>query len=159
MARRPDDRPGPQPARRRDRQELQGPRRGLIGLLAGVAALALAGGIALLAGADLLGRPDELPIQAPVPSFRGAGILLLVVIGGSQAMAAWLLVHHDRRARAAALVAALCAVAWSVGQLLLQGGMTTFQLAMFGVGALEAFLLAGCTPRKPAGTKKRRGRT
>ncbi len=142
------DLPGPHPELRRKRRELKGPRDGLIGLLAVVAVLALGGGIALLAGVDgrQLLRPG-LPAGSPAMAFRGTGVVLVLVIGGSQALAAWLLVRHQVRARAMALVAALILIGWSVAQLLLLNGVSNFQLVTFSVGALEVFLVAGCTPR------------
>ncbi|MDB4963565.1 MAG: hypothetical protein JWP01_3564 [Myxococcales bacterium] len=144
------DVPGPRPENQRKRTELQGPRQALIGLLAVAAVLAVAGGVALL------GR--SLVVHTPLLSLRANGLVLALVIGGTQALAAVLLVLHHERARAAALVAALIAVGWSVVQMMLLQDATWFQGTMFGVGALEAFLVAGCTPRKSLDSKKLRRR-
>jgi hypothetical protein len=144
------DLPGPHPENQRKRTELKGPRQALIGLLAVAGVLAIAGGFALL------GR--SLVIHTPVLSLRTNGVLLALVIGGTQVLAAVLLVLHHERARAAALVSALIAVGWSLLQMMLLEGATWFQLTMFGVGALEAFLVAGCTPRKSLDSKKLRPR-
>jgi hypothetical protein len=144
------DQPGPRPENQRKRRELQGPRQALIGLLAVAGVLAFAAGFALLA--------RGFAVTAPLTSLRTTGLLLALVIGGTQTLAAVLLVIHHERARAVALVAAMVAVIWSVLQMMLLEGATWFQLTMFGVGALEAFLVAGCTPRKSLDSKKLRRR-
>ena|ERR1700733_8825223 len=143
------DQPGPHPENQRKRRELRGPRRGLIGVLA------IAGALAIITGARLLaGRPIDLVATSP----HTTGILLAVVIGGTQVLAALLLLIHHIRARMVALVAALLAVAWSVLQIMLIDGVTWFQLALLGVGALEAAFVAGCTPRDDGSKKQMRGR-
>ncbi|MEO7736021.1 MAG: hypothetical protein ABIY55_34005, partial [Kofleriaceae bacterium] len=58
-------------------------------------------------------------------------------------------IGHRVRARMVALVAALITACWGLLQMMTAlDGVTWFQLVVFGVGALEAFLVAGCTPRK-----------
>jgi hypothetical protein len=145
----PHDPPGPHPANRRRRQELRGPRRALIGLLAVAAVIAAVGGLALIIRPELrvLGRALEAIVESRLAPARATGVLLVVVIAASQAVAALLLVQYHVHARAIALGAALLVVAWSLLQMMLLNGVTWFQIVLFGVGALETFLVAGCTPR------------
>lgn len=154
------DPPGPHPENQRKRRELRGPRRALIGLLAASAAIAVLGGLGLIAmpHGKLLGQSLELRFATPLTAVRGTGVVLVVVIGVTQALAALLLLQHHVHARAAALIAALIVVAWSLLQMMLLNGATWFQLALFGVGALEAFLVAGCTPRGSTRNKQLRRR-
>ena len=144
------DVPGPRPENQRKRRELRGPRRALIGLLAVTAVLSVVGGLALIAvpNARLFHQPVDVLFGSPLTSVRGTGVLLVILIGGTQAAAALLLVGHRVRARMVALVTALIAAGWALLQMMLVlDGVTWFQLVAFGVGALEAFLVAGCTPR------------
>ena len=136
----PRDRPGPHPENQRKRTELRGPRQALIGVLAIAAVLALVA---------LFGFGSALPRSG----------ILLVLIAATQAVAAGLLVRHHVRARMVALAAALVALAWGVLHVLVLDEVTWLQLALMGTGTLEAFLVAGCTPRD-TGKKRmsRRGR-
>ena len=145
----PLDHAGPHPANQRKRRELQGPRQSLIGLLSVAAVLSVAGGFALIARPDghLLRLSLDLRVDSPFTSFRTTGVVLAVVIGGSQAIAALLLVRHTVRARRVALIAALIAVAWGVLQLTMLAELIWFSIALFGLGALEVLLVAACTPR------------
>jgi hypothetical protein len=156
----PRDRPGPHPENQRKRRELRGPRQSLIGLLAVVAVLAVAGGLALIARPDdhVLRQPVDLQVGSPFTSIRGTGVLLALVIGSTQGIAAFLLLLHHVRARMVALIASLIAVVLSVLQMMLLDGATWLQLTLFGIGALEVLLVAGCTPRESSGPKKMRGR-
>ncbi len=152
----PRDVPGPHPENQRKRRELRGPRRALIGLLAVTAVLAVLGGLALIAAptARLFAQPVDVLFASPLASVRGTGVTLVVLIGGTQAFAALLLIGHRVQARMVALVAALITACWGLLQMMMAlDGVTWFQLVVFGVGALEAFLVAGCTPRKTAPKK------
>ncbi len=152
------DQPGPHPERQRKRTELQGPRNGLIGLLVVIAVLAIAGGAALIGGNDggSVFQP-KLPPAARSHSLFGTGVLLALVIGGSQAIAALMLVLHRPKARMVALAAALIVVAWSIERLLLHG-VSNLQVGAFFIGGLELLLVAGCTPRETMGRRKARKR-
>lgn len=145
------DRPGPHPENQRKRRELQGPRRTLIGLLALVAVGALARlcglGASSPAAVDFTGAP-------PLIASAGFGATLLVLVAASQAVAAGLLAVHHLAARMVALAAALLVLAWGVAQILVLDRVTWFSLGLLALGALEALLVAGCTPRDTA--KKRR---
>jgi hypothetical protein len=153
------DVPGPHPENQRKRRELRGPRRALIGLLAVTAGLAVLGGLTLIAvpNIQLFHRPADELFGSSLTSLRGTGAVLVVLIGGTQAFAALLLIGHRVRARMVALVAALITGCWGLLQMMVAlDGITWFQLVVFGVGALEAFLVAGCTPRKTVPKKPRR---
>ncbi len=143
----PPDRPGPHPENQRKRRELQGPRRTLIGVLALAAVGALARVFGLGAGpaavADFTG---PLPLLASA----GFGATMLVLVAASQALAAGLLAVHHLHARTVALVAALVVIAWGAAQILVLDRVTWFALGLLAVGALEALLVAGCTPRDTA---------
>ena len=155
------DVPGPHPENQRKRRELQGPRRALIGLLAVSAVLAVLGGLTLIAVPNirLFQRPADELFGSALTSLRGTGAVLVVLIGGTQAVAALLLIGHRVRARLVALVAALIAACWGLLQMMTAvDGITWFQLVVFGGGALEAFLVAGCTPRTTTPKKPLRRR-
>ena len=156
------DVPGPHPENQRKRRELRGPRRALIGLLTVSAGLAVLGGLALIIvpTARLFHQPVDVLFASSLTSLRGTGLVLVVVIGGTQALAAALLIGHRVRARMIALGAALIAAGWGLVQMMTAiDGVTWFQLLAFGVGALEAFLVAGCTPRgRPAPNRQLRHR-
>ena len=145
------DRPGPHPENQRKRTELRGPRHALIGvLLIGALGAVVAGALAATRG-----NPSALglTIVSPFASVRGTGGLLAILIGGSQALAAFLLLAHHERARMVALIAALIAVAWSALHGMMLGG-AAFPLVLFAFGALEVMLVAGCTPRDAGKPKK-----
>ncbi|MEO6774847.1 MAG: hypothetical protein ABI467_17885 [Kofleriaceae bacterium] len=114
----------PNPENTRRRQELRGPRRALIGVLVVVVGLAV---VAVVR--------------------RSAQPAMLVVVAATQAVAAGLLAGRFRRARRVAVAAALLPVAWGFEQILVLDVVTWFPLALLGIGALEALLVAGCTPR------------
>ena len=150
------DVPGPHPENQRKRVELRGPRRALIGLLGVSAVLAVLGGLVLAAvpNVRMFHHPAAEVFASPLSAVRGTGLTLVVLIGGSQAFAALGLLGHRIRARLVALIAALILAVWGLLQMMVGEGVTWFQLVAFGVGALEAFLVAGCTPRKDPGPKK-----
>lgn len=151
MSRTPD-RPGPHPENQRKRTELRGPRHALIGVLVLAALGAIVAGVVVTVSgtANVLG----LTIVSPFASVRGTGVLLALVIGGTQAGSALLLAGHYRRARMMSLLAAFIAVAWSALHGMILGG-AAFPLVLFAFGALEVFLVAGCTPRDTAIHKKK----
>lgn len=115
------------PENTRRRQELRGPRHALIGVLVVTAVLAI---VAIVR-------------YSPPAATTG----MLVVIAALQLVGAGFLAARFLRARMVALVAALVAIAWGIEQVLVLDVVTWFQLAVLGIGALEALLVAGCTPR------------
>ena len=114
----------PNPENTRRRQELRGPRHALMGMLLVVAALAIAALVRLSASPGML-----------------------IVIAATQVVAAGFLARRLMRARLVAVVAALLPIAWGLEQILVLDVVTWFQLVLLGSGALEALLVAGCTPR------------
>ncbi|HET9989236.1 MAG TPA: hypothetical protein VFQ65_11965 [Kofleriaceae bacterium] len=117
----------PHPENTRRRQELRGPRNALIGVLVVAAMLA---------------------IVAVVRTSPNVATGMLLVLAAIQLVAAGFLAARFLRARMVALVAALSAAAWGIEQILVIDVVTWFQLALLGIGALEALLVAGCTPRE-----------
>lgn len=135
----PRDRPGPHPENQLKRRELRGPRRSLIGVDAIVA---------VLAAVVLAGRMTSV----------SNGLTLVLLVGVTQGLAAFLLAIHHVEARKVALGAALLAIGWAVAQILLFDEVTRFSLTLLGVGVFEAMLVASCTPRDSGKRKKMRGR-
>jgi hypothetical protein len=125
----------PHPENTLRRQELRGARHALIGVLIGAAALAI---VALV-------RMRVAPA-------------MMIALAALQLVAAGWLARRFRRARLVALLAALVPVAWGLEQIMVLDVATWFQLALLGVGALEALLVAGCTPRDPPKAKTPRDR-
>jgi hypothetical protein len=125
----------PNPENTLRRQELRGARHALIGVQIIAAVLAIAAIVRLRA--------------SPV---------MLIAIAASQVMAAGWLARRVKHARLVALVAALLPLAWGFGQILVLDVATWFQLSLLGVGALEALLIAGSTPRDPPKTPTPRDR-
>lgn len=113
------------------------------------AVVAIAAGIDLIAtgSGHLVRSPIDIHIDAAFISFRVTGIVLAVVIGGSQAIAALLLRRHDRRGRSAAWTASVIAMAFGFVQIVALGDVTWFHLIVLGVGGLEVLLAAASTSR------------
>ena len=140
-----------------------GPKRAgqeLIGVLAVAAVVAIAAGIDLVAtgSGHLLRHPVDIHIDAPFISFQVTGIVLAVVVGGSQGIAALLLRRRDRRGRTAAWTASLVAMAFGFVQIVALGDVTWFHLVVLGVGGLEVLLAAASTSRDTDRKSKRRFR-
>lgn len=129
----PPRRPNPENTLRR--QELRGARHALIGVAIAAAALAI---VALV-------RHRHAPV-------------MLIAIAALQLIAAVWLALRFKRARVVALVAALLPLVWGFEQILVLDVATWFQLALLGVGALEALLIAGSTPRDAPKARKPRDR-
>lgn len=125
----------PNPENTLRRQELRGARHALIGMAIVVAALAIVAVVRM-----------------------AASPAMLIAIAVLQLIAAGWLARRRRRARLVALVAALLPLAWGLEQIMVLDVVTWFQLALLGVGALEALLVAGSTPRDPPKTPTPRDR-
>lgn len=157
---RPSDRGGPQPENQRKRTEIRGPRRALVGLLA-VAAIGI-----ITVGILLVQRPDgghvDLSLdhlsRSPLHSFRGLGLVLALLVGGTQVLAASLLVLHHERARHVAAAAGLIIVGASAVMVMLSIELSWLQPTLFGIGFLELLLVAASTPRKSRDRSHRFGR-
>ena len=141
------DRPGPHPENQRKRRELRGPRTTLVGVLALVAAGALARLCGL--GSGPVATTDVTGLT-PLLASNALAVMLLVLVAITQAMAAGLLAVHQRHARTIAWAAALLVLAWAVAQIVVLDQVTWFPLGLLAAGALEALLIAGCTPRDAA---------
>lgn len=157
---RPSDKGGPRPENQRKRAELRGPRRALVWLLAVSAVGAFTVGILLIR------RPDghnvrlalDLLASSPLSTFRGLGLVLAILVGGTQTLAASLLVLHHERARLVAAIAGAIIVAFSAAMVMMSIAVSWLQPTLFGIGFIELLLVAASTPRKPVDRKHRFGR-
>lgn len=109
-----------------------------------VAVTAAAGGIALMAGAAMgwLGITPEPALLADTPfgSYAFPGLVLIVVVGGTQALAFVLLWRQNPWAMAAATVAGFGLLIWIfVQQAYIP--FTPLQAVYFGLGLLELVLV------------------
>lgn len=154
------DKGGPRPENQRKRSELRGPRRSLVGVLALAAVGAITVGILLIRrpGGGLAHLSPDLLASSPLTSFLGVGLLLAILVGGTQTLAASLLVLHHERARLVAAIAGAIIVATSAILVMLSIGLSWLQPTLFGIGFIELLLVAASTPRKPADRKHRFGR-
>jgi hypothetical protein len=125
----------PNPENTLRRQELRGARHALIGVAIVVAALAIVAVVRM-----------------------AASPAMLIAIAALQLIAAAWLARRLPRARLVALVAALLPLAWGLEQIMVLDVATWFQLALLGAGALEALLVAACTPRDVPKSRKSRER-
>ncbi len=157
---RPSDKGGARPENQRKRTEVRGPRHALLGLLAIAAIGALTVGVLLIQRPD--GRSVKLSIDllasSPLTSFRGIGLLLALVIGGTQTLAASLLVLRHERARQVAAIAGGIIVVTSAVMVMLSIGLSWLQPTLFAIGFIELLLVAASTPRKPVDRAHRFGR-
>jgi hypothetical protein len=108
----------------------------LIELLVGLNALG--GGLYGLGGMGQV--PLEVLHGTPFASPLVPSLVLLVVVGGSQWLAAGLLLARHRRGPAASVAAGLVLVGWNVAQLALGGGATLLQPLMLVAGVVIAAL-------------------
>lgn len=126
----------------------------LIVLTAFNAITAAGGGIAMVA-TDGLGMPDSFLASGPFRTFLWPGLILLIVVGGTQALAAVLLVARREAALLATAVAGFGLQIWIFGETIMIGGGSWLQLVYFGTGSLQLiFVLAligivGWLPRLP----------
>ena len=114
-------------------------RRGLllfVLLLVGVNALG--GAWYGLLGAP--GVPDSWLDGSPFSSYLVPSLVLGIVVGGSQLLAAMLVARRHRQARQAVLLAAVLLAGWIVAQVAIIGPVSWLQPAMFAAAVLEAAL-------------------
>ena len=115
----------------------------VVGLLAFVALNALGGGLYGLAGARDV--PPELLSGTPFSSYFVPSLILLLVVGGSQAYGAIAVLTHARSARLAVALAGGILVGWMAVQLAMIGLLSWLQPAMLVLG-LGIMGLAGLVP-------------
>lgn len=155
---RPQDKGGSRPDQQRKRVEIRGPRHALIGVLAAAAVGLIAIGIMVLPRGDggSVRLSADLLAGSPL-SFRGLGVVL-VMVGATQAIAAVMLVLHHPRGRHVAAAAGVLVALLAAILVMLMAGSSWLPVALFGVAFMELLLVAASTPRKPVERKSRFGR-
>lgn len=108
-----------------------------------VAVTAIAGGSLLVARPDgaLLGTSPALLAHSPFATFWLPGLILAVVVGGTNAVAAALTLAGARRADAAAMVAGAVLGGWVIGEMLLLRTIVFLQVGYL-VAAIATIVVA-----------------
>lgn len=101
---------------------------------------AIAGGIAILA-TNGLGMPASMLANGPFDSFLWPGIILLIIMGGTQTIAATLLRLHRQSALVWCTIAGFGMIIWIFVETGIIGGTSWLQVLYFGTGALQLMLV------------------
>ncbi|PJJ63322.1 hypothetical protein [Compostimonas suwonensis] len=101
---------------------------------------AIGGGIGILV-TDGLGMPDSFLEGGPFSTFVWPGVILLVVIGGSQALAGGLLLARRDSALLWSAVAGFGMVIWIFVETGMIRGISVLQILYFVTGALQLALV------------------
>ena len=101
---------------------------------------AIVGGIGIL-GTNGLGMPLSLLRGSPFTSFIVPGIILLVVVGGTQASATIALALRQRAAYLWMSIAGFGMVIWILVEVAILPGFSPIQALYFGVGIIELMLV------------------
>jgi hypothetical protein len=115
---------------------------------------AFAGGIGMLV-TNGLGMPLEMLDGSPFASFAVPALVLLVVVGGTQAVATWLLIARRESALVWAAVAGFGMLIWIFVETMVIRGGSWLQVLYFSTGAIQIALVlallgvAGWLPRMP----------
>lgn len=115
---------------------------------------AIAGGIAMLATSGM-GMPSSMLAGSPFTSFIWPGLILLVVVGGSQTLAACLLLKRRPSELLWSGVAGFGLMIWIFIETGIIQGLSWLQVIYFATGALQLILVlallgvAGWLPRVP----------
>jgi hypothetical protein len=138
--------------------ELTGLRRavywGAVSLSVFNALSAIAGGIGILA-TDGLGMPASLLTNGPFTTFTIPGLVLLVIVGGTQTLSAWLLIVRAESALLWTAVAGAGMVIWIFVETGIIAGISWLQILYFVTGAaqiiaVDALLgVVAWLPRRP----------
>ena len=113
----------------------------LIGITAFVGLAAIGGGIGLMA-ANGGGLPADTLSYSMFNSYLLPGLLLAIVVGGSQLIAAYLLLASRHHALATSLLAGFILLAWIYGGLYVTHIHSWLQTLMFAIGIVEVGLVA-----------------
>jgi hypothetical protein len=97
---------------------------------------AIAGGIGILA-TDGLGMPASLLANGPFTTFAIPGLVLLVIVGGTQALSAWLLIVKTDSALLWTAVAGAGMVIWIFVETGIIAGVSWLQILYFITGAVQ----------------------
>ncbi|MCS5498546.1 hypothetical protein NY547_14935 [Cnuibacter physcomitrellae] len=99
---------------------------------------------------DGAGVPVEYLTGSPFTSYLVPGLILGVVVGGSQAIAALALIRRARSALMASAVAGFGMLIWIFAELAIIGEYSWLQALYFSLGALQVIVvlaLLGIAPR------------
>jgi|GEM_PF-1443872 len=91
---------------------------------------------------DGLGMPESTLDHTPFDSFFWPGIILAVIVGGSQLLAARALWFRQEWATGAALVAAIILLGWIVIEAIMVRDGRLLQLGIAGYAVLELWLVS-----------------
>lgn len=114
-------------------------RRALLLVEGFVAVAAFLGGIGL-AVTQGLGLTDRLLEGTPFDDWVVLGVTLAVIVGGAQLPAAWAVASRRPYARILSFAAGGVIIAWVLGELVLLGLGTPWQLIMFTAGVATVAL-------------------
>ena len=115
---------------------------------------AVAGGIGILAS-DGLGMPASFLASGPFTDFTVPGLILLIVVGGSQAVSAWLLIVKSEAALLWTAVAGSALIIWIFVETALISSISWLQVLYFVTGGAQiiaVYALLGIVswlPRRP----------
>lgn len=103
---------------------------------------AIGGGIAILL-TNGLGMPLTMLANGPFDSFLWPGVILLAVVGGTQALAATLLVRRRESALLWTAVAGFGMMIWIFIETGIIAGLSWLQVIYFATGMLQLVLVLG----------------
>jgi hypothetical protein len=101
---------------------------------------AVGGGIAILLTGGL-GMPVSMLAGSPFSSFTWPAVILILVIGGSQAVAAALLIARRESALVASAVAGLGMLVWIFTETGIIAGISWLQILYFATGLAQVALV------------------
>jgi len=101
---------------------------------------AIAGGIGILATGGL-GMPASMLASGPFTSFTLPGIVLIVVVGGTQALATGLLIVRREAALLWTAVAGTGMLVWIFIEMMMIGGGSWLQVLYFATGTAQLVLV------------------
>ena len=101
---------------------------------------AVGGGIAILL-TDGLGMPASMLAGSPFSSFTWPAVILILVIGGSQAVAAVLLIARREAALVASAIAGLGMLVWIFTETGIIAGISWLQILYFATGLAQVALV------------------
>jgi len=117
---------------------------------------AVAGGIAILATGGL-GMPISMLASGPFDSFVVPGLILLIVVGGTQAASATLLLARAESSLAWSAVAGFGMIIWIFVETGIIAGISWLQVVYFATGTAQLVLVfallgvVGWLPRRTLG--------
>ena len=121
---------------------------------------AIGGGVAMLI-TDGLGMPSSLLTRGPFDSFTVPAIILILVVGGTQALAAGMLLARRDSALLWTSVAGFGMLIWIFAETALINGISWLQVLYFATGMLQLVLVlallgvVGLLPRGALGGGRR----